>query len=622
MTIPARFAGRLWDTAPGGVAPGGESGAGRVRPGGEALWEPAPDPDTDPPDDLAARACLPAELTLEWLDARAAAQRGAASRFEPGGLSRPGGRAGRGFAAGGPAERVEPGAVLAGLAGRAWEQQAQASDDELAGITRAFGRLAAWAAAGQLAAVAELVARRDAQVAAGADPHIAEHVTDEVAAALTLTARAADNLVTFAAALQGLPGVRAALWRGEIDQARAWVVADAVTGLDPAHAAAVEAAVMGAAGRQTTGQLRAAVRRAVLAADPAAADRRRKEAQREARVETWSEPAGTAALAGRDLPPAEVLAADRRIDALARQLKTAGASDPMDVLRARVYTALLLGIPLPALQAQLVPARAAAGGPAAGRFAAHGQPGPDSATGAGSQPGADGRPGAAEPGGEPAAGQAGPAPGSGHESPPDLLPLPPVTGTLNLTMPVSTWLGGTAPGEVPGFGPVPPDDTRALGRLLAATAGTGICLTLTGADGTAVAHGCGGGGSRAAVGQVPSLTVTLRPLAHGSCGHHDETPRYRPSDRLRHLVVIRQRTCTFPGCRRNAAHCDLDHTVPFNQGGRTCECNLAPLCRRHHRAKQAGGWHLTQTAPGHVTWALPHGRTYRAGPGRYPAGAP
>jgi hypothetical protein len=29
--------------------------------------------------------------------------------------------------------------------------------------------------------------------------------------------------------------------------------------------------------------------------------------------------------------------------------------------------------------------------------------------------------------------------------------------------------------------------------------------------------------------------------------------------------------------------------------------NLAPLCRRHHQAKQAGGWHLDQTEPGVMT---------------------
>ena len=46
------------------------------------------------------------------------------------------------------------------------------------------------------------------------------------------------------------------------------------------------------------------------------------------------------------------------------------------------------------------------------------------------------------------------------------------------------------------------------------------------------------------------------------------------------MITIRQPTCSFPGCRRPAIRCDDDHTLPYDQGGRTCECNLAPLCRR------------------------------------------
>jgi hypothetical protein len=47
-------------------------------------------------------------------------------------------------------------------------------------------------------------------------------------------------------------------------------------------------------------------------------------AVRDARVQRWAEDSGNAALMGRELPPAEVLAADQRITAWARQLKAAG----------------------------------------------------------------------------------------------------------------------------------------------------------------------------------------------------------------------------------------------------------------------------------------------------------
>ncbi|HEY0717463.1 MAG TPA: HNH endonuclease signature motif containing protein [Streptosporangiaceae bacterium] len=63
-----------------------------------------------------------------------------------------------------------------------------------------------------------------------------------------------------------------------------------------------------------------------------------------------------------------------------------------------------------------------------------------------------------------------------------------------------------------------------------------------------------------------------------------------------------------------ASVCDDDHTIPFDQGGRTCQCNLGPLCRRHHRVKQARGWRLEQPEPGVFTWTMPSGRVYTTGP--------
>ncbi|HEV2375162.1 MAG TPA: hypothetical protein VGS19_23760 [Streptosporangiaceae bacterium] len=78
-------------------------------------------------------------------------------------------------------------------------------------------------------------------------------------------------------------------------------------------------------------------------------NKRKEEARREARVERWDEPAGTTALAGRDLLPAEVLATDRNLTDLARELKAAGMPGTMDQLRAAVFLALLSGRPLGSL---------------------------------------------------------------------------------------------------------------------------------------------------------------------------------------------------------------------------------------------------------------------------------
>jgi hypothetical protein len=85
------------------------------------------------------------------------------------------------------------------------------------------------------------------------------------------------------------------------------------------------------------------------------------------------------------------------------------------------------------------------------------------------------------------------------------------------------------------------------------------------------------------------------------------------------LIQIRHRTCAAPGCRRPATACDYEHTVAYQQGGRTCECNGAPICRRHHRAKQAPGWHLEHAgARGWFRWTTPSGRTYLSRPTQYP----
>jgi len=47
--------------------------------------------------------------------------------------------------------------------------------------------------------------------------------------------------------------------------------------------------------------------------------------------------------------------------------------------------------------------------------------------------------------------------------------------------------------------------------------------------------------------------------------------------------------------------------------------NHAPLCRHHHRCKQAEGWWLEQPEPGVLAWHTPAGRTYTTTPTRYAA---
>ena len=271
---------------------------------------------------------------------------------------------GAGFADGGVLDVLAAGLPLAGFAADAHDRLSQVSDDELIGVLRAWRRVASWAAASELAAVAELARRRPADGSPPAAPErmpgqLSEFIPDEVAAALTLTGRAAQDEVALALDLAGpLAATGSALAAGRVDLAKAKIIAAGVATLTAAHAAAVQAAVLPDAPDLTTGQLRRAIARAVLAADPGAAIRQREEDLQHARVDCWPDPAGTASLAGYHLPAAAVLAADARLTRIARLWQQQGARGGMDLLRAWAYLALLLGHDTGAPPPCLLPAAA------------------------------------------------------------------------------------------------------------------------------------------------------------------------------------------------------------------------------------------------------------------------
>ncbi len=536
-------------------------------------WVPGDygDPETDPDDEEAWLAGLPADLRADFL---AGAWTGTGESIPAGFLHHErSGPSGVGFAAGGALDAMAPGPWLAeALAGATSDGDSKLGESELIGVLCAWRRIAAWAAAGEATAVVTLARRRAAQAAAPGCSHLVEHVSDEVAAALTLTGRSAGRLLEVATGLARIPAVLMALHEGEIDWAKANVFVDELAAVaDDGLVQSIAASFLGRAGAGgwTTGQLRAALRRAVLAADPEAADRRRAEARKDAEVRAFDEASGNAALAGRELPPAEVLAADSRLTALAKWLQRRGASGTISQLRAAVYTALLTGRSVTSLLDD----------PAAVADCAGADAGEDVAN----ETDAAGR------------------------------CWPPVSGTIHLTMPLSSLLRGGEPGEVAGHGPVDASTSREVAAMLAQSAKTRWCLTVTGPDGRAAGHACARRGPVAdepVIKWAAGLRARLSMLETGSCSHARESHGYVPPQALRHLIQVRQRTCFHPGCRRPAARCDLDHTVPFDQGGRTCECNLGPGCRRHHRAKQAPGWHLEQREPGVMTWRLPSGRIY------------
>jgi hypothetical protein len=65
--------------------------------------------------------------------------------------------------------------------------------------------------------------------------------------------------------------------------------------------------------------------------------------------------------------------------------------------------------------------------------------------------------------------------------------------------------------------------------------------------------------------------------AAGGCAHTTAGSAYRPPLRLKEYIAARDLTCRFLRCRQPAWRGDLDHTIPFDDGGMTCRCNLGGL---------------------------------------------
>ena len=102
------------------------------------------------------------------------------------------------------------------------------------------------------------------------------------------------------------------------------------------------------------------------------------------------------------------------------------------------------------------------------------------------------------------------------------------------------------------------------------------------------------------------------------CAHTTASNAYRPPSRMREFIAARDKTCRFGPCGQPAWRTDLDHTVPWREGGLTCPCNLGGFCRTHHLIKHLPGWRLEQPQPGVFRWTTPAGRSYLVTPDPYP----
>jgi hypothetical protein len=225
------------------------------------------------------------------------------------------------------------------------------SEWDLPGVASAYHRLAAWAHAGELQAVAEMASRdatRDDRVRVGADgrpDEVTPAAGSSVGLELVMSHPTAMDWAHLGVTLRWkLPATWAALNAGLIDLPRARLIAEATSPLSDDLARKVESKILRGAGDQTLGQLRASLRRAVIAADPEGAEERRKNAQRHAKVSLYPDPAdGTATLTGTRLPAVHAAAAMARLTAIARAMKSAGQKGGLDYLRATAFIGLLLG---------------------------------------------------------------------------------------------------------------------------------------------------------------------------------------------------------------------------------------------------------------------------------------
>ena len=143
--------------------------------------------------------------------------------------------------------------------------------------------------------------------------------------------------------------------------------------------------------------------------------------------------------------------------------------------------------------------------------------------------------------------------------------------SINITMDLHTALGlADNPAELAGYGPIPASIARQLAsdgkwRKFITDPGTGNLL---------------------------------------SFGRES----YIPPQSLADFIAARDRICRFPGCSQPARVSDIDHAIPWEDGGETSAENLGLLCRRHHRMKTHDGWRLQSNPDGSCNWLSPAGK--------------
>ena len=151
-------------------------------------------------------------------------------------------------------------------------------------------------------------------------------------------------------------------------------------------------------------------------------------------------------------------------------------------------------------------------------------------------------------------------------------------GVIELTVPLTTLMGlQDLPGELACWGPLCADLARKTSEQMLSREKQRptVRFTVHDDEGTIVANG---------------------------------TTSRRPPAAMAATVRAHYNRCIFPRCTRPASRCDLDHRIRQFDGGITEIPNLYPLCRKHHRAKDEGGWRYIVMEPGVFKWISPLGQ--------------
>jgi hypothetical protein len=128
---------------------------------------------------------------------------------------------------------------------------------------------------------------------------VVDYASDEIRAALRFTRRAADTTLNLALGLQRLPKVWEQLHAGPIDLPRARVLCEETIHLDDDQAREATDVVLSSAGRLTTGQLAARLRKVTLGLHPDDATRRYQTALEQRHLVLHQGADGTAELVAR-----------------------------------------------------------------------------------------------------------------------------------------------------------------------------------------------------------------------------------------------------------------------------------------------------------------------------------